>query len=394
MEYRTDEPIGQDGAVFDLIRLAAAVLILLAALSAAKQVRADGGMLLIGDSRAEGMHEVVGDAGISWCFRIGSGYNWMISDAFPAADASVTAGTSVVIALGVNDVVDSFRIQQYASAISRQAAVWKERGVRTYYVSILPVDDSLDSEEHNSDIEYWNRTIGPLLSEDVTYLDLYGRVLADYATTDGLHYTDDTYRKIFQLITEAVGSGDAGSTEGMRVTAADTETAGVNGNEGLRETESGDTVESPVSDTGSGKERAGRASSAPDSARHHEDGRAESRETSAEAITAAGDGEVFSVRVVPEEKSGSGYSGWLALNQGTCYLENGTPVTGWCVIGGSLYCFSDRGLMLTGEVTLQTGTYRFRSDGTLDAVLSGMRPVADGETGEGVSAAEETSESG
>ena len=39
MEYRTDEPIGQGGAVFDLIRLAAAVLILLAALSAAKQVR-------------------------------------------------------------------------------------------------------------------------------------------------------------------------------------------------------------------------------------------------------------------------------------------------------------------------------------------------------------------
>ena len=194
-------------------------------------------IIMIGDSRAQDMHEVVGDAGCLWSFKVGSGYEWMVSTGVPAVESSIGKGAAVVIMMGVNDVVDPFRISMYASYINQKAAEWKSRGAETYYVSINPVDDSRSLTEHNSDIVFWNDTIRTILSEDVVYVDTFNLISGYFGTVDGLHYTSDTYRQIFELVVSAVDlyqadvvtfepqevPPDTSSIPEMIITAADTE---------------------------------------------------------------------------------------------------------------------------------------------------------------------------
>ncbi len=185
------------------------------------------------------MHDAVGDADCLWSYKIGSGYSWMVSEGVPAIDSAVTENSAVVILLGVNDVIDPFLLYQYADYLNAKAAEWKKRGAETFYASIMPVDDALDHYEHNADIEYWNDTIQPLLSGDVIYLDLFHPMLGQFQTVDGLHYTYDTYRMIFDLILAGVDlyqsavikfepqeiPPDDATVPQMNFTAADTENA-------------------------------------------------------------------------------------------------------------------------------------------------------------------------
>ena len=215
------------------------VLVVMTVLSAAHPVPADSKkIIIVGDSRVAEMHSLTGDAGCLWSYKVGSGYEWMVAEGVPNIDASVGENCAVVIMLGVNDVIDPFRIPMYADYINKKAAVWKERGAETFYVSILPVDDALDKDEHNADIEFWNDYIQPVLSEDVIYLDLYHTIGDNYETVDGLHYTYDTYAYIFDLVISGVDlyqsavvkfepqevPPDDSEEPHMTVTAADTET--------------------------------------------------------------------------------------------------------------------------------------------------------------------------
>ena len=210
-------------------------------------------IIIVGDSRAEEMHQVTGDAGCLWSYKIGSGYEWMVSEGVPAIEDSVTEHSAVVIMLGVNDVIDPFRISQYAEYINKKAAEWKEKGAETYYVSILPVDDALSITEKNIDIDYWNIMIQQLLSDDVVYLDISSALGENYRTVDGLHYTLDTYSVIFDLTISGVDlyqgntvvfepeeiPPDEAVIPHMTVTAADTESLEESA-EGARWVEIGD----------------------------------------------------------------------------------------------------------------------------------------------------------
>ncbi len=194
-------------------------------------------VIIIGDSRAQEMHDVTGDAGCLWSYKIGSGYEWMVSEGVPAVEGSIGENSAVVIMLGVNDVIDSFRISMYADYINQKAAEWKELGAETFYVSILPVDDSRSVTEHNVDIDYWNIRIQQLLSDDVIYMDVSGALGGNFGTVDGLHYTADTYQTIFDLTISGVDlyqpasvvfepeelPPDDAVVPHMTVTAADTE---------------------------------------------------------------------------------------------------------------------------------------------------------------------------
>ena len=194
-------------------------------------------IIIVGDSRAQEMHEFTGDAGCLWSYKVGSGYEWMVSEGVPVIDAQVTEGSAVVIMLGVNDVVDPFRISQYVDYINKKAAEWKDRGAETFYVSINPVDDARSTLEHNSDIEFWNDMIQQLFSPEVIYLDTYHPLLSGFWTVDGLHYTGETYLKIFDLVVSGVDlyqgavisfepveiPPDTAVTPQMTFTAADTE---------------------------------------------------------------------------------------------------------------------------------------------------------------------------
>ena len=169
--------------------------------------------IFVGDSRTVMMHEAVGETGVTWEAKDSMGLSWMKKTGVPAIDAHVGNGTAVVILMGVNDVADTWQTKNYASYINQKAREWAGRGAQTYYVSILPVDDAKDHYESNSQIEAWNASIRPLLSQNVTYVDLYGQLKGHVSTaSDGLHYQNQTSRTIYNMIMSSLKTGTASSS--------------------------------------------------------------------------------------------------------------------------------------------------------------------------------------
>ncbi len=153
------------------------------------------GVLMIGDSRCVMMRTATGGGGAGWICENGKGYDWMISTAFPSADAIVGRGTKVVICLGVNDTNHA---ASYATAINAKAAEWALKGAKTYFVSVNPVWENPYTTEEN--VIAFNAAMAGSLA-GVRYINTHDTLtVAGYTMIDGLHYNDDTSRAIYNLI--------------------------------------------------------------------------------------------------------------------------------------------------------------------------------------------------
>ena len=162
--------------------------------------------MFLGDSRTVGMKNAVSSDDIFIC-KEGEGYSWMMSNAFPQADEKVTSGMAVVIWFGVNDMLDN--ADNYIKAINEKAKEWKEKGAGVFYVSVGPISEGgyVHDPTNYSDqnVAKFNEAMKNGLSSDVIYVDIYSKLKSDgFETTDGLHYTADSYKKIYNLIKEGI----------------------------------------------------------------------------------------------------------------------------------------------------------------------------------------------
>lgn len=153
------------------------------------------GVLMIGDSRCVMMQAATGGGGAGWICENGKGYDWMMSTAFPSADAIVGKGTKVVICLGVNDTNHA---ASYATAINAKAAEWAQRGAKTYFVSVNPVWENPYTTEDK--VIAFNATMAASLI-GVKYVNTHDTLATTgYTMIDGLHYNDETSKVIYNLI--------------------------------------------------------------------------------------------------------------------------------------------------------------------------------------------------
>ena len=158
-------------------------------------VKAPAGVLLIGDSRCVMMKAATEGGGVSWICENGKGYDWMMETALPQADAIVGKGTKVVFCLGVNDPEHAWA---YAREVNAKAAQWAERGASTYYVSVNPVWENPYTTE--DEVKDFNTSMASSLS-GVKFINTHDTLVADgYRIVDGLHYDDETSRRIFNYI--------------------------------------------------------------------------------------------------------------------------------------------------------------------------------------------------
>ena len=97
--------------------------------------------------------------------------------------------------MGVNDL---YRAESYISYINGKASSWASKGAHTYFVSVNPTEGSYN--HLNSDIDSFNQKLKSGLS-NVSYIDTNSYLKSNgFSTTDGLHYTSDTYNKIYSYI--------------------------------------------------------------------------------------------------------------------------------------------------------------------------------------------------
>lgn len=169
---------------------------------------AAGNLIFVGDSRTGQMGNAVGGSqawpGTVFVACFGGGAEWLSGQkAKQDIDSFVTPGSVVILNYGVNDLA---RHNDYIPLINRYAADWREKGAAVYFASVGPVGEN-EYGKRNWAVEYFNGQLSGRLDRSIGRIDLYGYLTASgYATLpDGLHYTPDTYARMFQFLCQSVG---------------------------------------------------------------------------------------------------------------------------------------------------------------------------------------------
>lgn len=149
----------------------------------------NGNYLFIGDSRIVGMSMY---EGMEYFAEVACGLDYFYEN----YDA-ITAyrDYNIVFCLGVNDL---YRVGDY---INMYQTLPEEFVTQNHIIvtAVTPCDG--DYEYLNADITWFNENIAANLPDGFEYMDLYAYLEnIGFSTTDGLHYTGETYSDIYNAI--------------------------------------------------------------------------------------------------------------------------------------------------------------------------------------------------
>ena len=151
---------------------------------------------MLGDSRCVQMKSHVGAGSEIWSCKGSMGLSWMKSTGVPNVESKIGKGTKVVIMMGVNDL---YQPEAYITYINSKANEWANKGAKTYFVSVNPVDGTYSNL--TSKIVSFNSKLKSNLNSNVRYIDTYNYLVSSgFSTSDGLHYKSETSRKIYNYI--------------------------------------------------------------------------------------------------------------------------------------------------------------------------------------------------
>lgn len=176
--------------------------------------------IIIGDSRTVGMcASITGDwtkcqfsnGGKSndadfYIAQGSMGYSWFNSTAVPAVNQILASHPGVKYNIytwmGVNFLlydIDKY-IPKYNELVN---GAWKDHKV--ILVSVGPVNEAIEREHgystKNADIETFNAKLkNGVRANNVSFCDVYSPLGMSFGTGDGLHYTGETYKKVYSLM--------------------------------------------------------------------------------------------------------------------------------------------------------------------------------------------------
>jgi cytochrome oxidase Cu insertion factor (SCO1/SenC/PrrC family) len=157
------------------------------------------GTIFIGDSRTVGLNKAVDIEAEDRQFvvaKVGKGYDWFVKSGLPEIKKIKAENTALtkwryVVNLGVNDLgnIDKY-LEEYNKLTDDDSSI------QLVLVSVNPVKDY--PTVTNSSIKKFN---AKLMDAGYDYIDTYSALVKKgYSTVDGLHYTDETYDDIYDLI--------------------------------------------------------------------------------------------------------------------------------------------------------------------------------------------------
>ena len=156
--------------------------------------------IFIGDSRTVGMRNAVNSSDDTWSCLESIGLKWMKETGFPAIKNQIGNGSAVIILLGVNDLGN---VSQYASYVNDLYNQYANNGDYFYFVFVNPTNGNY--AQLDSNIKTFNQKIKSSLNSKIKFIDTYSYLVSDgFKTADGLHYTNDTYKKIYNYILKSL----------------------------------------------------------------------------------------------------------------------------------------------------------------------------------------------
>ena len=165
-----------------------------------------GDYIFLGDSRMVGMKKTYSPSNTLYIAKEGMGYSWLKSTGGPTLKNYLKANpdVKVVLALGVNDLGN---IQSY---ISYYRSLIKSFPKTEFYVlSVNPVQESVARRygytiKKSSILSFNNKLYKAFRS---SYVNSYKYMKSNgYKTRDGLHYTSEVYRDLYDYIVKKIKS--------------------------------------------------------------------------------------------------------------------------------------------------------------------------------------------
>ena len=158
--------------------------------------------IFVGDSRTEGIRLAIAPSNTKYIAKVSMGYSWLVSTAGPELKGYLNQNpdVSVVLALGVNDLGN---IQNYISYY--KSLIKKYPKTKFYVEAVTPVNEGVEAAHgytvKNKQITSFNKKMRAAVGKSrfintYTYLKNSG-----FQTSDGVHYTSDVYRKLYNFIT-------------------------------------------------------------------------------------------------------------------------------------------------------------------------------------------------
>ena len=176
--------------------------------------------IIIGDSRTVGMcASITGDwthcqfsnggksNGVDFYIAQSSmGYTWFNNTAVPAVNKIIRDNPGVryniYSLMGVNYLLGD--IDKYIPTYNSLAnGEWKDQKI--ILVSVTPVNEEIERQHgygtKNANIETFNTKLkNGVSASNVAYCDVYNQLGSNFGTGDGLHYTGNTYKQIYNLM--------------------------------------------------------------------------------------------------------------------------------------------------------------------------------------------------
>lgn len=160
--------------------------------------------IFVGDSRYVGMSKSVQRAenDVFIC-KNNMGFTFL-KEHLSNIKSMCTKDSVVIIGLGVNDF--KYSVQNYIDTINSLAS---EIEAKVCFMLVNPVDEKREAEcgyrVENDGINNFNDIMKRSLNDKVTIIDTNSYLLKDgFNATDGLHYDDETYKKIYAYIKENI----------------------------------------------------------------------------------------------------------------------------------------------------------------------------------------------
>lgn len=157
-----------------------------------------GKYVFVGDSRYKGMAFMAGEEDMFIC-ESGRGYDFLLEQMWNIRYAC-DENTALIVGLGVND--NTYNFEKYIQTLNEMA---ESMDCQIYYMLVNPVDEAKESysgyDVKNENIDIFNENIQLGLDESIGIIDTNSYLKeVEFDTMDGLHYTDDTYEKIYHFI--------------------------------------------------------------------------------------------------------------------------------------------------------------------------------------------------
>ena len=182
-----------------------------------KEKADNSAVVFIGDSRTVGMKAAITDIvdkdNEFFIAQSGEGYSWFKNTGIGQLKSTISLHKNIndwtiVTNLGVNDPDNAEKyVEEYEDLMTDIETSNSSKNIMMYVISVNPVDESKCSSRTNKEINKINEIFENGFEDEtnsIIYINTNDYVKQIMISTDVLHYTDSTYRKIYKKILESI----------------------------------------------------------------------------------------------------------------------------------------------------------------------------------------------